>query len=105
MLVPAPYTASAKKVKGVRSGPHRKGAADATSADKARSSIAEDDDDEEEEKEESDSPPDGGRKKRVASTILEAKAPKKGKGQLMGNSAWDVHSSPERRPRTKPWAA
>ena len=73
------------------------------SEDKTRSSVAEDDDDEEEE--ESDSPPDGGRKKRAASTILEAEAPKKGKGPLAGSFAWDVDSSPERRPRTKPRAA
>nr|XP_045088192.1 uncharacterized protein LOC123496868 [Aegilops tauschii subsp. strangulata] len=87
MLVPAPYTAPAKKAKGVRSGPHRKGATDASSADKTRSSVAEDDDDEEEEKEEeSDSPPDGGRRKRAASTVLETEAPKKGKGQLAGSS-------------------
>ena len=49
MLVPAPYTASAKKAtgkaKGVRSGPRRKGASDATSEDMTRSSVAEDDDD------------------------------------------------------------
>ena len=106
MLVPAPYTAPAKKAtgkaKGVRSGPRRKGASDATSEDKIRSFVAEDDDDEEEK---SDSPSDGGRKKRAASTILEAEAPKKGKGPLAGSSAWDVDSSPELRPRTKPRAA
>ena len=54
---------------------------------------------------ESDSPTDGGRKKRAASTILEAEAPKKGKSPLAGSSAWDVDSSPERHPRTKPRAA
>ena len=106
MLVPAPYTAPAKKAtgkaKGVRSGPRRKGASDATSEDKTRSSVVEDDDDEEEA---SGSPPNGGRKKRAAPTVLEAEAPKKGKGPLMGSSAWDVDSSPERRPRTKPQAA
>ena len=63
MLVPAPYTALAKKAtgkaKGVRSGPRRKGASDATSEDKTRSSITKDDDDEEEK---SDSPSDGWRK-------------------------------------------
>ena len=101
MLVPAPYKAPEKKAKGVRSGPRRKGTSDVTSEDKTRSSAAED----EEEEEESDSPPDGGRKKRAASTILEAEAPKKGKGPLVGSSAWDVDSSPERRPRTKPRAA
>ncbi|KAM3367286.1 hypothetical protein ACQJBY_016102 [Aegilops geniculata] len=88
MLVSAPYTASARKAKGVRSGPRRKGATDATSADKTHSSVAEDDDNEEEEKEEeSDSPPDGWRKKRAASTILETEAPKRGKGQPAGGSA------------------
>lgn len=73
-----------------------------TSEDKTRSSVAEDDDAEEDE--ERDAPPDGGRKKRVASTNMEAEAPKKGKGPLVGSSAWDVDSSPERRPRNKPLA-
>ena len=107
MLVPAPYTVAAKKAmgkaKGVRSGPRRKGASDVTSEDKTHSSVAEDDDEDDEE--ESDSPFDGGRKKRAASTILEVEAPKKGKGPLVGSSAWDVDSCPERRPRTKPRAA
>ena len=106
MLVPAPYTTLAKKAtgkaKGVRSGPRRKGASDAMSEDKTRSSVAEDDDEEEEE--ESDSPPDGGRKKRAASTNLEAEASKKEKVSLADNSAWDIDSSPERRPRDKPLA-
>ena len=110
MLVSAPYTALVKKAtgkakgkaKGVRSGPRRKGASDATSKEKTCSSVAEDDGNEEEE---SDSPSDVGRKKRVASTILEAEVPKKGKGPLTGSSAWDVDSNPERRPRTKPRAA
>ena len=70
------------------------------SEDKTRSPAAEDD----EEEEESNSPPDGGRKKRAASTTLEAEAPKKGKGSLADNSAWDVDSSPEPRPRDKPLA-
>ena len=51
MLVPVSYTVLAKKAKGkakgVRSGPRRKGASDATSEDKTHSSAAEDDDDEE----------------------------------------------------------
>ena len=106
MLVPAPYQApekkAKKKAKGVRSGPRRKGASDVSSEDKTHSSAAEDDDEEEEE--ESTSPPDGGRKKRAASTNLEAEAPKRGKGPLADNSAWDVDSSPERRPRDKPLA-
>ena len=103
MLVPVPYKAPEKKAKGVRSGPRCKGASDVMSEDKTRSSATEDDD--EEEDEESDSPPDGGRKKRVASTNLEAEAPKKGKGPLTENSAWDINSSPERHPRIKPQAA
>lgn len=41
----------------------------------------------------------------MASTNLEAEAPKKGKGPLADNSAWDVDSSPERRPWNKPLAA
>ena len=106
VLVPAPYKApekkAKKKAKGVRSGPRRKGASDVSSEDKTHSSTAEDDDKEEEE---STSPPDGGRKKRTASTNLEAEAPKRGKGPLTDNSAWDVDNSPERRPRSKPLAA
>ena len=107
MLVPAPYQApekkAKKKAKGVRSGPRRKGASDMTSEDnKTHTSTAEDDDEEEEE---SRSPPDGGRKKRAASTNLEAEAPKRGKAPLADNTAWDVDSSPERRPRNKPLAA
>ena len=46
-----------------------------------------------------------GRKKREASINLEAKAPKRGKGPPADNSAWDVDSSPNRRPRSKPLAA
>ena len=73
------------------------------SEDETRSSSAEDDDEEEEE--EDDSPPEVGRKKRAASTNLEVKATKRGKGSLTDNSAWDVDSNPERMPRTKPRAA
>ena len=106
MLVLAPYTMPVKKAtgkaKGVRSGPCRKGASNATSEDKTRSFVAEDDDDE---VEKSDSPSDGGRKKRATSTILEVEAPKKGRGPLAGSSAWHVDSCPERRPRTRPRAA
>ena len=100
MLVSAPYKPPEKKAKGVRSGPRRKGALDVSSEDKTHSSAAKDDDDEEEE---STSPPDGGRKKRTASTNLEAEAPKRGKGLLADNSAWDVDSSPERPPEASPW--
>ena len=73
-----------------------------SSEDKTHSSAAEDDDEEEEE---STSPLDGGRKKRATSTNLDAEAPKRGKGPLADNSAWDVDSSLERRPRNKPLAA
>ena len=74
--------------------------------EEAHSSIPEDDDEEEEEEEEEKNPPpEEGKKKRGASTNLETGTPKKGKGALAVNSAWDVDSSPERRPRTKPRAA
>ena len=104
MLVPAPYQApekkAKKKAKGTRGGLRRKGASDMMSeATRTHSSAAED-----EEEEESNSPPEGGRKKREASTNLEAEASKRGKGSLADNSAWDVDSSPERRPRDKPLA-
>ena len=105
MLFPAPYEVPEKKAKkmakGARSGLCRKGASDITSGDETHSSATEDGDKEEEEND----PPKGGRKKRGASTNLEAKAPKRGKGSLADNSAWDVDSSPERSPRTKPPAA
>ena len=107
MLIPAPYQLpekkAKKKAKGGQGGPRRKGTSDEMSEDKTHSSAAEDDDEEEEE--ESNPPPDGGRKKRAASTNLEAEAPKKGKGPLVDSSAWDVDSSPKRRPRNKPLAA
>ena len=109
MLVPAPYKApekkAKKKAKGIWSGPRRKGASDVPSEDKTHSSAAKDEEEDEEAEEESDSPPDGGRKKRAASTNLEAEASKRGKGSLADNSAWDVDSSPELRPRNKPLAA
>ena len=105
LLAPAPYQPpekkAKKKAKGGRGGPYRKGALDVMSEDKTHSSAAEDDDEEEE----SNSPPDGGRKKRAASTNMEAEASKRGKGSLADNSAWDVDSSPELRPRNKPLAA
>jgi len=72
------------------------------SEDETDSSVAEDDGEEEEE---GGFPPVGGKKKREASTNLEAKAPKRGKGSLADNSAWDVKSSPEQMPWTKPRAA
>lgn len=106
MLFPAPYDVPEKKAKktakGTRSGLRRKGASDMSSEDETDSSATEDDDEEEEE---GGSPPEGGRRKRGASMNLEAKAPKKGNGYLADNSAWDVDSSPERMPRTKPRAA
>ena len=106
MLFPAPYDVPEKKTKkaakGTRSGLRRKDTSDLSSEDETDPSVAEYDDEEEEE---DNSPPEGGRKKRVASPNLEAKAPKRGKGSLADNSAWDVDSSPERSPRTKPRAA
>ena len=88
MLFPAPYEVlekTAKKAaKGARRGPRRKGASDVMSEAPFRSSSPEDDDEEEEE--EDDSPPEAGRKKRAASTNLEAKASKRGKGSLADNS-------------------
>ena len=110
MLVPAPYKApekkAKKKAKGAKSGPRRKGTSDVTSEDdEAHSSVPEDNDEEEEEEEENNPPPEERKKKRAASAHLEAETPKKGKGVPAVNTAWDVDSSPERRPRTKPQAA
>ena len=106
MLFPAPYDVPEKKAKktakGTRSGLCRKGASDMSSEDETDSSAAEDDGEEEEE---GGFPPKGGKKKREASMNLEAKAPKRGKGSLASDSAWDVDSSPEQMPRTKPRAA
>ena len=73
-----------------------------SSEDETDSSVAEDDSEEEEE---GGLPPEGGNKKREAFMNLEAKAPKRGKGPLADNSAWDVERSPERMPPTKPRAA
>ena len=73
-----------------------------SSDDETDSSVVEDDGEEEEE---GSFAPEGGKKKQEASTNLEAKAPKRGKGSLADNSAWDVDSSTERMPRTKPRAA
>jgi hypothetical protein len=105
MLVPVPYQApekkAKKKAKETRSGLRRKGTSDATSEDAETHSTAAEDDEEEEE---SNSPPEGGRKKRAAPINLEAEASKKGKVSLVDNSAWDIDSSPERRPRDKPLA-
>nr|XP_020162890.1 uncharacterized protein LOC109748265 [Aegilops tauschii subsp. strangulata] len=107
MLVPAPYKEPEKKAKGAKSGPCRKGASDAMSEDEeAHSSVPGDDDEEKEEEEEEDnSPSEERRKKRAAPTNLEAGTPKRGKGALAANTAWDVDSSPEPHPRSKPRAA
>ena len=106
MLFPAPYgvpeKTAKKAAKGARRGPRRKGASDVMSEDETHSSSTEDDDEEEEE---DDSPPVVGKKKRAAPMSPEAKAPKRVKGSLVDNSAWDVDSSPERPRRTKPRAA
>ncbi len=71
----------------------------------ASQSPPQDNDEEEEEEEENNPPPEERKKKRAASAHLEAETPKKGKGVPVVNTAWDVDSSPERRPRTKPQAA
>ena len=92
-----------KAAKGAKKGPRRKGALDVISEDETHSSSADDDDEEEEE--EDDSPPAVGRKKRAAPTSPEEKAPKRVKGSLADNYAWDVDSSLERPRRTKPRAA
>ena len=96
MLFPAPYEVpekTAKKVaQGAKKSLHRRRTPDATSGSETSSSSADDDDEEEEE---NDSPPEAGRKKRAASTSPEAKAPKRVKGSLADNSAWDGDSSPE----------
>ena len=107
MLVPVPYKApekkAKKKAKGAKSGLRRKGTSDAASEDdETHSSVPEDNDGGEEEEEENNPPPEERKKKRAAPAHLEAEAPKKGKGVPAANTAWDVDSSPERRPRTKP---
>ena len=105
MLEPEPYKAPEKKAtgkaKGVRSGPRRKGTLDVTSKDAETHSPTATDD---EEVEERNSPPEGGRKKRAASTHLEAEASKKGKACTTDNSAWEIDSNFEWRPRDKPLA-
>ena len=104
MLMPAPYKAPEKKAKGAKSGPRRKGTSDVTSEDdEAHSSVPEDNDEEEEE--ESNHPPGERKKKRAASAHLETETPKKGKSVPVVNTAWDIDSSPERHPHTKPQAA
>ena len=106
MLFPAPYEVpekTAKKAaKGAKKGPCRKGTPDTMSEDENSTSSADEDDEEEEE---NDSPTEVGRKKRAAPTNPEAKEPKRVKGSLVDNSAWDVDSSPERPRWTKPRAA
>ena len=91
-----------KAAEGAKKGPRQKGVPDVMSKDET-SPLSTDDDDEEEE--ESDSPPEVERKNRAAPKSPEAKAPKRVKGSLADNSAWDVDSSPERPRRTKPRAA
>ena len=106
MLVPTPYKApekkAKKKAKGGKGGPRRKGTSYVTSEDsEAHSSVLEDNGEEEEE-EENNPPPEERKKKRAASAHPEADTPKKGKSVPAVNTAWDVDSSPERRPRTRP---
>ena len=106
MLVPAPYKAPEKKAKGAKSGPRCKGTSDVTSEDdEAHSSVPEDNGEEEEEEEENNPPPEEREKKRAASAHPEAETPKKGKSVPAVNTAWEVDSSPERRPCTKPQVA
>jgi len=104
MLAPAPYKApekkAKKKAKGAKSGLRRKGTSDVASEDdETHSFVPEDNDEEEEEEEENNPPPEERKKKRAASAHLEADTPKKGKSVPEVNTAWDVDSSPERRPR------
>ena len=88
---------------GGQEWPRRKGTSDVTSEDdEAHSSVPEDNDEEEEE---NNPPPEKKKKKRAAPAHLEAETPKKGKGVPAVTTAWDVDSSPERRPRSKPRAA
>ena len=101
MLVPAPYQAPEKKAKGNRGGLRHKGTSDVTSEDAETHSPPATDDEEEEE---SNSPPEGGRKKRLTSTHLEAEASKKEQASATDNSAWEIDSSSEWRPRDKPLA-
>ena len=104
MLFLAPYDVPEKKVKttakGTRSGIRRRSTLVISSDNEIDPSATDDD-----EEEVGDSPPAGGREKREASMSLEAEAPKRGRGSLADNSAWDVDSSPERPRRTKPRAA
>ena len=104
MLFPAPYDVLEKKVKtmvmGTKQGLRRRSTLVISSDDETGPSAVNDDD-----VEGGDSPPARGREKREASTSLEAEAPKRGRGSLVDNSAWDVDSSPERPRRTKPRAA
>jgi hypothetical protein len=109
MLVPAPYKAPEKKAKktakGAKGGTRRKGTPDGSSEDEENlSTTAGGDDNEEETREEHNPPPEEGKRKRAASSRLEVGAPKKGKGSVAANATWDIDSSPERHPRTKPRA-
>ena len=107
MLVPAPYKApenkAKKKDKGAIGGLRPNGTSDVASEDAETHSPAKDDEEEEEEEESNFPLPEGGRK-RAASKDLEAEATKKRKASLIDSSAWDVDSSPERRPQDKPLA-
>ena len=96
MLFPAPYEVPEKTAKkaaqGAKKGLRRRSTPDVMSGSETSSSSADDNDEEEEE---SDSRPEVGRKKRAPPTSPEAKTPKRVKGSLADNSAWDVNSSPE----------
>ena len=102
MLVPAPYKApkkeASKEVKKTWRGLSCHGASDAKSEG---SNDAPSSEDEEEEAEEDEPHSDGGRK-RMASTSVEARSPKRGKGSLPEASTTAADSSPEWDPRAQP---
>ena len=102
MLVPAPYKApkkeASKKVKKTQGGLCRREASDAKSEDYSDNPSSEDD---EEEAEEDEPHSDGGRK-RMASTSVEARSPKRGKGSLPEASTTAADSNPKWDPRAQP---
>ena len=102
MLVPVPYKApkkeASKKVEKTLSGLRCREASDAKSEGSSDAPSSED----EEEEAEEDEPLAGGGKKRTASTSLETKSPKKGKGSLPEASTTATDNSPEWDPRAQP---
>ena len=94
---PLPKKEASKKVKNTRSGLRHRDASDAKSEDSSDHPSSED-----EEEEEEDESPAGEGKKRTASSSLEAKSPKRGKGSLPEASTTAADSSPEWYPRVQP---